>query len=239
MISKEVKHLRIRPFVVTGVFGNQFVRLFEAPRDCDAVIFSNNEELSAEAEQKGWTFVLAKSGPLGMSSDERVSALQSKYVKFMQFMEDFPEYQSDGPVTYIDHKVKITREHLEWMSGLVQSGRSILLRNTPTVKTTLSDEIAAAMPQERYSVMMTQTAMWIAEMKRTRGIKESVRIMNTGLIHYVDIPSIRPLLDEVFRTTWSLGQPECQIIWAALMQPYEALVQRVAWSEIGIDHANP
>lgn len=226
-------------YVITAAFGTQFDRFFPAPDNCRALVFSNNPAAEADALDKGWAFRLMDSGMLSLSSDERISSLQSKYIKFLRFMADYPEYATDGPVTYIDHKVPLTRRHLEWVHGVMHPDKAVLLRNTPGLKWTLSEEIAAAMPQPRYTLSMPQTVSWLSRMKRERATQEEVRIMNTGLIHYANVPPVRPLIDEVFEVTWELGQPECQIIWAALMQPYSELIQRVDWSEVGIVHQLP
>jgi hypothetical protein len=225
--------------VITAAFGTQFEKFFTAPAGCRAVLFSNNPAAEADAVSKGWEFVWMGSGLLSLCTDERISSLQSKYIKFLQHMKEFPQYATDGPVTYVDHKVPIARHHIEWLRRATLPGKALLLRNTPGLKSTISDEIAAAMPQPRYTFAMPQTVSWLSRMKRERDTQEQVRIMNTGLLHYVDVPAVRPLIDEVYEVTWELGQPECQIIWAALMQPHEGVIQRLEWPEVGIDHLLP
>jgi hypothetical protein len=94
------------------------------------------------------------------------------------------------------------------------------------------DEVNAAMGQPRYSQNMEQTMQWIDKLTIERQISPQVRIVNTGIIHYKNISKIKPLLDEICQTVWELGQPECQILWAALAQPYENLLQRVEWEQL-------
>ena len=86
---------------------------------------------------------------------------------------------------------------------------------------------------------MAKTLDWVERMKKERGVIENVRIMNTGLIYYSKISAVREVLDEVYEVVNQLNQPECQIIWAVLSQPIHNLIQRVEWSDIGIEHKLP
>jgi hypothetical protein len=79
---------------------------------------------------------------------------------------------------------------------------------------------------------MPQTVAWLEREIAARGLSMSNRIMNTGLIGYQNTASIRPLLDEVYETTWRLAQPECQIIWGFLSQAYEGFIQRIEWETL-------
>lgn len=121
---------------------------------------------------------------------------------------------------------------------MILKDKLILIRNTPRLKNHISDEISDAMNQARYHHSMSETLKWI-ESKKASGASEIVRIINTGLIYYANPLSIRKLLDEVYSTIKNLNQPECQIIWAILSQPFEDVIQRVNWLEIGIDHKIP
>ena len=202
-------------------------------------MFSNNSNLRHEAEIKGWEFRLLNLGGMELTDDPVVSAVQSKYIKFLMFMNDFPEYSLGSPVIYIDHKVELKKEHITLIQQMISPEKSILIRNTPRLKSTISDEIEDAMHQSRYRESMPETIQWLEMIKEKRGISETVRIMNTGLIYYKDVNSIRTLLDEVHQVINTLNQPECQIIWAALSQPFEDKIHRVDWLDIGIEHKVP
>jgi hypothetical protein len=116
---------------------------------------------------------------------------------------------------------------------------SALIRETSRVKSTISDEVEDALGFQRYAESMPQTLEWVELMKRERAVSETVRIMNTGLIYYSQVPPLRDFLDEVYSVIKFLNQPECQIIWAVLSQAIEDLIQRVDWADIGIDHKLP
>lgn len=216
--------------LVSCLFGSAFNRLYPAIDGRKCIFFSNNETLRGEAESKGWEFRFVAKHSL--SPDYRISSQQSKYIKFLQFLGDYTEYAGAQAVTYFDHKFYVKEEHIRWILAHVSPEKSVLIRTTPKLKTRITDEVQAAMGQERYAINMKQTLQWISSVKNTRAVVEDVRIVNTGFIHYSNFDKIRPMLDELYQTVWALGQPECQILWAALSQAYETHIQRVEWEEL-------
>lgn len=216
--------------LASGLFGHRFSRVYPAVEGRRCLFFSNNTGLRAEAESKGWEFRLTPRHAL--SDDERISSQQSKYVKFLQFIADFPEFGTADSITYCDHKFFVKAAHVSWMLEHIMPDKSILIRTTPKLKLSVADEVEAAMPQPRYAAHMPQTLAWVSSLKAAQGLSESVRIVNTGLIHYRNFDRIMPMLDDIYRAVWSLGQPECQILWAMLAQPYEQHIQRVAWEAL-------
>jgi hypothetical protein len=160
-----------------------------------------------------------------------IPSIHIEYVKFLGFFNEFPEYSNKQPIVYIDHKVELDNGKVSLIQNMTLKEKLILIRNTPRLKNHLSDEISDAMNQTRYRQSMPETLKWI-ESKKAYGASEKVRIMNTGLIYYANPLSLRKLVDEVYLTIKTLNQPECQIIWAILSQPFEDVIQRVDWSEI-------
>jgi hypothetical protein len=229
----------MKPIVVTGVFGTSFFKCHPSPDGFQCVLFSNNEKLKEEAEAKGWEFELVCRPGMELSDDEITSSIQSKYIKFLVFQKEFPKYFSGQPVLWVDHKVELTDAHVSQIQKVILKNKSILIKNTPRIKSKISDEIDDAIHQNRYRLAMPQTLEWVDMMKTVRGASENVRIMNTGLIYYADVSSVKEVLDEVYEVTQALSQPECQIIWAVLSQPIENLIQRVEWAELGIDYRLP
>ncbi|WP_040622301.1 hypothetical protein [Rhodovulum sp. PH10] len=186
--------------------------------------------MRAAAEAAGWRFMLVKCHPL--SDDVRISSMQAKYVKFLQFFEEFPGYSGRREIIYLDHKFQVKDSHVVWMEKKVLPGKVILIRNTPRLKVSIQDEIDDALGQERYAVTMPQTVEWLEDTLFKKALLMKNRIMNTGLIYYKDVPKAMPLLTEVYKTVWRLAQPECQIIWACLSQEYEHMIQRVDWGDL-------
>jgi hypothetical protein len=239
LLGNRARNFNSNPLVITGVFGNHFNLLHPSPRDLQCIIFSNNPALESEAKIKGWEFRLVKSKGMELSQDEKDSSIQSKYIKFLMFEDEFPDIFYGAPILYVDHKVLINKENVAEIKSIVSRKKAVLIRNTPRVKSTISDEVQDALGFRRYSETMPQTLEWVESMKRERAVSETVRIMNTGLIYYSQVPPLRDFLDEVYSVIRFLNQPECQIIWAVLSQAIENLIQRVEWADIGIDHKLP
>lgn len=225
LAMKTVDHI-----LVSGVFGNRFKNVYPAPDCCRSVMFSNDRSLRSTVESKGWEFRLVERHAL--SNDYRISSMQSKYVKFLQFLKDFEEFRGVGQITYVDHKFFLKNEHVDYMLKNREAERGILVRRTPAIKLSISDEVKAAVVQQRYSVNMDKTLSWVSRLKSEGVASEYVRIVNTGLIHYSDVTRSMALLDEVYSAAWMLGQPECQIIWAVLSQKYSDNIQVVDWEAI-------
>jgi len=216
--------------VISCLFGSRFKDVYPAIEGVNSIFFTNNELIRREIESKGWTYRFVEAHPI--SDSYRISSQQSKYIKYLQFVKDFPEFSGLRCITYVDHKFFLKETHLTWIKENKSPSKSILIRTTPACKTSISDEIIAAMPQERYSENMAATIEWVEKMKREKCISEYVRIVNTGLIDYSNLDLIFPLLNAVYSAVWDLRQPECQIIWAVLAQEYDNAIQKVAWEDL-------
>jgi hypothetical protein len=227
------------PIIITSSFGGHIKKLYPAPIGFTSIVFSNNPSLKDEALKMGWEFRLIHSKEMMLCNDEIISSLQSKYIKFLIFLEHFPKLFTGQPILYVDHKVEIAAEHIYLLQDMITKDKAVLIRNTPRFKSTIFDEVEDAMPFPRYSKSMPQTLEWVEKMKRERGALETVRIMNTGLIYYSNVGLVREVLNEVWQVCNSLNQPECQIIWAVLSQDIDELIQRVEWSDVGIEHKLP
>ncbi len=196
------------------------------PRNC--VFFSNNPDMQAEAVANGWIFIHTPQLPL--SSNKLIGSLQSKYVKFLQYLGDYPDLDASGGVLYFDHKFEVTNQHLNAM--LDGSDRAIVIRNTPKLKPTIGHEVEAAMRQERYQYAMPETLEWVERRVATGEYSETVRIVNTGLILYRNPELARALTDQIYQTCWQLAQPECQIVWAVLSQKFQHMIGRLDWEQV-------
>jgi hypothetical protein len=229
--------MMFKPLVISCVFGREFHTLYPAPLQGVSVMFSNNPQLEGEAQKKGWIFEFVSQHEL--RDDVVDSSLQSKYIKFLMFLEDFPSYRQEPHILYTDHKFCLLREHIDWVATNFLQNKSVLLRRTPKLKTSLQQEIDAASRQARYLRAMPQTIHWVEKMKSLGRALEQTRIMNTGLMAYKNIAAIKPLLDEVYTTINDLRQPECQIIWACLYRKYSDYVQVIDWEQLSPRWAIP
>ena len=158
-----------------------------------------------------------------------VSSLQAKWVKFLQFMDALPGYEDVSAVTYHDHKFRVRAEHIEWILRERSADHDLMIRETPRVKLSIADEIGDAMNQERYVRHMPETITFLDGLDANLRTK-TIRIVNTGLIHYRDLMACRAFTQQVYDMCIKLQQPECQIIWPALAQTSPIRIQQVPWS---------
>lgn len=219
--------------IVSCYYGNQLSGVYTAPKSGEAYFFSNNEGMKAIAEREGWKF---KYDPATLSCDSRISSLQSKKVKFLQFDLGLIGLTERDSVLYFDHKFNVQDAHISLMRSFPM--RALLIRNTPKEKLSITDEITDALPQSRYRENMPETIEWLSEMYE-KGYSPNTRIMNTGLIYYKNPRACSALLKMTYEQCWRLGQPECQIIWALYSQDYECEIQRADWSLLDIEWRTP
>lgn len=216
--------------IISGIFGPDFSKVYPAVRGINCYFFSNNEKLREEVTNKGWIFVYIK---LRISDDIAVSSFQSKYIKFLQFTNQkrfyfFKSYYSK--IIYVDHKFYLQTEQVN--SLLERMDKSVLIRKTAPLKTTIWDEYNMAMGQERYKRFQKSTLDYINQ-KLHYDYSENTRICNTGLICYdLSDKDVFSLTNEVYQDLVNVGTSECQIIWGMVAQKYDETIQTIEWQSL-------
>ena len=135
-----------------------------------------------------------------LSDDYIVSSLQSKYIKFLVFLEDFPQFNDYKTIIYFDHKENVSTNTLNEIKSLINNNlnKSLIIRQTPRIKNNIQNEISDAMQQQRYVKNMNKTKEFVKYMISSGNINENVRICNTGLLIYIDRYKIQELLSNVY-----------------------------------------
>ena len=220
--------------VISGYFGEKLTGVYKALPGLDCFFFSNNKKMKPIVEVQGWNFIYEN---MPISAEPRISSLQSKHIKFLQFDKQKIGWKNGKSILYHDHKLEVKIEHFETIKKFCI--RDILVCNTPKEKLTIQDEIMDALTQKRYAEVMEQTVNWVNKKTQLEGYSPFNGIMRTGLIFYKDVDTIKPLCDQVFETCWLLGQPECQIIWGVLSQHYEKNMTRIDWDLLDIFWEEP
>jgi hypothetical protein len=215
---------------ISCIFGDKFTRVHTSPNRENSFFFTNNPKIKDEITTKGWKYVYV-SKPI--SNDLIVSSLQSKYIKFLQFLTDYPQFNKKT-IVYFDHKEHVTEHTLKEIDTLIKNNtnKSLIIRQTPRIKTTISHEINEAMGQGRYVKNMKKTREFVERMITSNNVSEKVRICNTGLMIYVNKQKIQGLLDEVYNTCMEHSQPECQIYWSVFSQGYKNEIKEIEWTTI-------
>jgi len=217
--------------VISCIFGDKFKYVHQSPDIKNSFFFTNNPMIKTEITNKGWNYVYVDKP---ISDDDIISSLQSKYIKFLAFLKDFPEFKNKKTIIYFDHKENVSSSTLNEISLLINNNldKSLIIRQTPTNKTKISDEINAAMGQSRYVKNMNKTKDFVQLMISSGSISENVRICNTGLLIYIDRYNIEDLLMNVYDKCIEHAQPECQIYWSIFSQKYKNEIKEINWTDI-------
>jgi hypothetical protein len=199
----------------------------QAPNGIENCYFySNNKSLKAEVVFKGWQFCFIESKV--ENGESIASSLLAKKVKFLQI--DNANFNNVEHIIYMD-----SRRILDNIANIIQmNDKGVLLRYEAKFKPTIWHEVEEAKGQERYAIHMDNTIHFL-NTKLAEGYVANNRVMNTGIIAYamhIRATKIRALCDEVYNACVTLEQPECQVLWCLLSQPYIDIIKAVESSEI-------
>lgn len=222
----------IDTIIISCIFGTKFKRVHQSPDNKNSYFFTNNKELENKIKNKGWNYVYVNKV---LSNDCIISSLQAKYIKFLKFLDDFPEFQNFKTIIYFDHKENVTKDILTQEIALLINNnidKSLIIRQTPSNKTSIYDEVNAAMGQNRYVKNMNITKNFIKNIISTKEYNENVRICNTGLLIYINRENIEELLNNVYEKCIEHEQPECQIYWSIFSQKYKQEIKEIKWNDI-------
>lgn len=217
--------------IISCIFGTRFKYVHPSPDNKNSYFFTNNKELKDEIINKGWIYVYVNKV---LSDDYIISSLQSKYIKFLKFLDDFPEFQNAKTIIYFDHKEKVSSTTLDEIKLLINNNvdKSLIIRQTPSNKTSIYHEVRDAMGQQRYVKNMNITKNFIKSIISTNNFSENVRICNTGLLIFINREQISELLNNVYEKCIEHEQPECQIYWSIFSQKYQDEIKEIKWTDI-------
>ena len=89
--------------IISCIMGDKYKILFDAPASSpNCYFFTNNKEEKEAIEQRGWKYEYVD---FEMSQEEIPCSLQAKYIKYLQFLEDFDgKFKKFKQILYFDHK---------------------------------------------------------------------------------------------------------------------------------------
>jgi len=198
--------------IISCYFGENCENIHEAPVKYRSYFFTNNQNLKYDIISKNWNYVFVNK-PL--SSDPVLSSVQAKYVKFLQFLDDYPVFKKYNPILYFDHKLNVTIKTIRLLHTMtrISPKSSLFLPKMNRNEDSLRDEILLASSQPRYKENMHKTLEFIKQMYFSRKLHLPLKTSLTGLILYINRQKIKPLLDSVYNKCVEHMQPECQIYW--------------------------
>ena len=217
--------------IISCIFGKQFKYVHPSPDNKNSYFFTNNKKLKGEIINKGWNYVYVNKV---LSDDIIISSLQSKYIKFLKFLDNFPQFQNAKTIIFFDHKENVSSASIDEIKLLINNNldKSLIIRQTPSNKTSVYDEIKAAMGQSRYVKNMNITKKFIKDIISTKEFNENVRICNTGLLIFINRENIKELLNNVYEKCIEHQQPECQIYWSIYSQKHQNKIKEIKWTDI-------
>ncbi len=217
--------------IISCIFGKKFKHVHKSPDNKNSYFFTNNKYLKDEIINKGWNYIYVNKV---LSDDYIISSLQSKYIKFLKFLDDFPEFQNAKIIIYFDHKENVSFDTLDEIKFLINNNldKSLIIRQTPSEKTSVYHEIEAAMGQKRYVKNMNITIKFIKNVLSNNEFNENVRICNTGLLIYINREKINELIKNVYEKCIEHEQPECQIYWSIFSQKYKDEIKEITFTHI-------
>ncbi len=217
--------------IISCIFGKQFKYVHPSPDNKNSYFFTNNKELKGEIINKGWNYVYVNKV---LSDDIIISSLQSKYIKFLKFLDNFPQFQNAETIIYADHKLNVLPESLKKIRLLIDNNRkkSVIINKSPANKTNVYHEVKAAMGQQRYVKNMDKTIKFIKDITSTKEYSENVKICSTGLLIFINRENIKELLNNVYKKCIEHQQPECQIYWSIFSQKHKDKIKEIKWTDI-------
>ena len=217
--------------IISCFFGKQFNYIHPSPDNKNSYFFTNNKELKDEIINKGWNYVYVNKV---LSDDIIISSLQAKYIKFLKFLDDFPEFQDTKTIIYCDHKINMLPNSLKDIKLLINNNldKSLIINQTPSNKTSVYHEIKEAMNQKRYAKNMDKTKNFVKDVISTKEYSENVRICSTGFLIIINREEIKELLDNVYEKCIEHQQPECQIYWSIFSQKHKDKIKEIKWTDI-------
>jgi hypothetical protein len=213
-------------YIISCFFGKKYIDIHPAPLCRNCIFFSNNREYAEQAREKGWVFEYVSKI---LTDDSLVCSLQSKYIKFLIFLNDFPKYRDFSNILYMDHHLEVLESHvIQFLDYHLPSGKSICIRAHENLsRISVWDEIWEAGAQARYALNMEKTVNFVRNLGGEFG-----KVCNTGLILYRNDDRILSFLKEVYEACIRFEQPCCQIFWSVFSPKYANFIFMFPFREI-------
>lgn len=198
--------------IISCYFGENCGNIHEAPLEGCSYFFTNNQNLKDDIISKKWNYVFVNKT---LSRDPVISSVQAKYIKFLKFLGDYPEFKKYRHILYFDHKLNVTHKTLRLLRAMtrISPQSSLFIPKMNRNEDSLCDEIRLASLQPRYKKNMNKTLEFIKKMYFSRKLHLPLKTSLTGLLLYTNREKIKPLLDNVYHKCVEHMQPECQIYW--------------------------
>ena len=202
---------------ITCYFGTDIQIVNNPPFSNSCYFFTNNKKYKNIILKKGWAFIYVNKP---ITSDILTCSLQSKYIKFLSFLNDFSYFKRFEKIIYFDHKEIFDVKSFNELNPTIINNldKSIIIRKSEIPFANIQNEIYRSSNQAKYNKNLNKTISYLNKHK-TKPLHQ-YNIYNTGLIIYLNIPKIIPLLNIVYQFCIIHLQPQCQIYWSFFSEKY-------------------
>lgn len=222
---------------ISCIFGKEFNNIYPAPLQNHSYFFTNNTNIEEKIKNHGWKYLYVPF-PISYQNNKNIQySIQSKFVKFLQFLnhDNFKTlFSTYSYILYADHKRYIQKSHIDSYIELYKKNRlPIIISLHEKPNRTLEKEIEESILQLRYKENMPKTIELIKKYK----IDYNTHICNTGIIFYslLDMNySIYEMLYNIYYTSHSLQQPQCQILWSIFSQQNKHMIYTIPFYQIDV-----
>ena len=216
---------------ISCIFGKKLNNIKPAPDNSNSFFFTNNPKLKRKINMRGWKYIYVNKS---LTNNFLVSSLQSKYIKFLVFLDDFPEFKSWKRIIYLDSTYNLIDfngiKHIRKKS-IEFTHIPMLVLNHDKKGRDIEEEIKVACKSERYKKNMHLTKTYFEE----NNARYSDPIFLTGLIIYNNINKVLDIVREVYDLCMEHKQPQCQLYFAAIFNKkdnqelFKSLLYKKGW----------
>ncbi len=203
---------------ITSIFGTNFKNIKPCPVNHHSYFFTNNVNLKKTIISNGWNFYYVN---MPLSNELLTCSLQSKYIKFLIFLKDFPEFKKKyKKILYFDHKYYLSYTNQVKLVNQIfnQYPNHIFIvrgHKDPTRK--LKREIKYSKKQPRYALNIEKTINFLIMMNKYKNCFFNAPVYLTGIIFYNNIEKSLEITQQVYNLCIEHQQPQCQIYFAAII----------------------
>jgi hypothetical protein len=203
---------------ITCIFGSKINDVKKSPCSTHSYLFTNNKDLKNLIISKGWKYYYVDKPLLNSSL---ICSLQSKYIKFLMFLNDFPEFKLNyKKILYCDHKYDLSSsEQIELVHTVFNKypNHIFIVRGHRDAKRNIKKEIKQSKRQTRYALNLSKTLNYINVMCKQKKCSLKTPVYLTGLIFYNNIEQSLKLTSQVYDLCIKHNQPQCQLYFAIII----------------------
>jgi len=223
--------------IIECIFGEYYQATYPKLNNFDCYFFTNNSKIKGTLEASGWQYLFIN---FPLINDESVSSMQSKYIKYLQFLkrDEYSFFYNYDLLIYCDHKLELKDKHVTFLISKINK-YSILIRDHPENRNNIWEEFGEAMRQDRYFKFMSPTIGYLRE-KIKLGYSDTPTVVTTGLITYKHRDNkVIDFTDLVYSDLLRIGTSECQIIWSMLGQEFTELIKIIKYNDLDLNWEIP